>query len=93
MALCRARHELWIILKIIDYGADSASRRVNRADSLELFERRTWMRAAVNLNIFVANGQFPVAVLTSRLVSSEDGWTTSEKKRHQKGEEPLGHRR
>ena len=69
------------------------SGRVNRADSLELLERRTWMRAAVNLNIFVANAQFPVAVLISRLISSEDGWKTSEKKRHQSGEDPLGHRR
>jgi len=51
------------------------------------------MRAAVDLNIFVGNDQFPVAVLISLLVRSEDGWKTSEKKRYQSGENPPGHRR
>src|SRR5207248_10710687 len=84
---------LRIILEVIDHRTDSISGRVNRADSPELLERRTRMRAAVDLNIFVGNGQFPVAALISRLVRTEDGCKTSKKKRYQSAENPPGQRR
>jgi hypothetical protein len=80
-------------LEIIDDRADAIGGCVNRSDSFELLERRTWTRAAVDRNVFFLSGQLPVIVRANGLFSSENGWATSEKNGHQTVENPLVHRR
>src|SRR5262249_8452136 len=58
-AFRRVRHELWIILEVIDNCAHCGTWRVDKADCLELFQVRLSVWPAVNDHVFSVSRQFP----------------------------------
>ena len=93
-ALGRVRHELWIILEVVDHCTDGVSGRVNRADSFKLLERRTRTRAAVDRDIVFSNGDSfqPLVAANGPSAANSRLVQPARKMRHQTVKNSLVHR-